>query len=259
MKFGVVRFPGSCDERRRAARGAAASARPSCSGTATRDLQRRRRGDRPRRLLLRRLPARRRDRALRAGDGRGRALRRATAGSCSASATASRCCARRGCCRARCCRTRRCGSSAARSSSRSSTPRPPWTGACEAGERAVDPGQAHDRPLLGARSGARRARGQRPGRAALRRRARTSTARRATSPACRNAAGNVVGLMPHPEHAVDALTGSADGLKLFESAAAACRADEQASRARPHRLRVRPDRREAGARAERGRARRVLA
>ena len=34
-----------------------------------------------------------------------------------------------------------------------------------------------------------------------------------------NSAGNVVGLMPHPEHAVDLLTGSADGLKLFESAA----------------------------------------
>jgi phosphoribosylformylglycinamidine synthase I len=34
-----------------------------------------------------------------------------------------------------------------------------------------------------------------------------------------NAAGNVLGLMPHPEHAVDVLTGSADGLKLFESAA----------------------------------------
>ena len=34
-----------------------------------------------------------------------------------------------------------------------------------------------------------------------------------------NAAGNVVGLMPHPEHAVDELTGSADGLKLFLSAA----------------------------------------
>jgi phosphoribosylformylglycinamidine synthase len=29
--------------------------------------------------------------------------------------------------------------------------------------------------------------------------------------------GNVVGLMPHPEHAVDVLTGSADGLKLFAS------------------------------------------
>ena len=35
-----------------------------------------------------------------------------------------------------------------------------------------------------------------------------------------NHAGNVLGLMPHPEHAVDLLTGSADGLKLFESAAA---------------------------------------
>jgi phosphoribosylformylglycinamidine synthase subunit PurQ / glutaminase len=29
--------------------------------------------------------------------------------------------------------------------------------------------------------------------------------------------GNVVGLMPHPEHAVDPLTGSDDGLKLFRS------------------------------------------
>ena len=27
-----------------------------------------------------------------------------------------------------------------------------------------------------------------------------------------NAAGNVFGLMPHPEHAVDPLTGSTDGL-----------------------------------------------
>jgi len=36
-----------------------------------------------------------------------------------------------------------------------------------------------------------------------------------------NAAGNVVGLMPHPEHAVDALHGSLDGLKLFASAAGA--------------------------------------
>jgi phosphoribosylformylglycinamidine synthase len=35
-----------------------------------------------------------------------------------------------------------------------------------------------------------------------------------------NEAGNVLGLMPHPEHAVDLLTGSADGLRLFEAAAA---------------------------------------
>ena len=34
-----------------------------------------------------------------------------------------------------------------------------------------------------------------------------------------NERGNVVGHMPHPEHAVDPLTGSADGLKLFESIA----------------------------------------
>jgi phosphoribosylformylglycinamidine synthase subunit PurQ / glutaminase len=32
-----------------------------------------------------------------------------------------------------------------------------------------------------------------------------------------NEGGNVVGLMPHPEHAVDPLTGSADGLALFQS------------------------------------------
>ena len=32
-----------------------------------------------------------------------------------------------------------------------------------------------------------------------------------------NERGNVVGLMPHPEHAVDPLTGSADGLALFAS------------------------------------------
>jgi phosphoribosylformylglycinamidine synthase subunit PurQ / glutaminase len=33
----------------------------------------------------------------------------------------------------------------------------------------------------------------------------------------RNERGNVFGLMPHPEHAVDPLTGSTDGLKIFES------------------------------------------
>jgi len=32
-----------------------------------------------------------------------------------------------------------------------------------------------------------------------------------------NGAGNVFGLMPHPEHAVDSLAGSSDGLKIFES------------------------------------------
>jgi phosphoribosylformylglycinamidine synthase len=44
-----------------------------------------------------------------------------------------------------------------------------------------------------------------------------------------NAAGNVLGLMPHPEHAVDPLTGSADGLRLFESVAV-----ERAGGVSPH-------------------------
>ena len=34
-----------------------------------------------------------------------------------------------------------------------------------------------------------------------------------------NHEGNVLGLMPHPEHAVDPLTGSSDGLRIFESIA----------------------------------------
>ncbi|MBS1880036.1 MAG: phosphoribosylformylglycinamidine synthase subunit PurQ [Actinobacteria bacterium] len=33
----------------------------------------------------------------------------------------------------------------------------------------------------------------------------------------RNEAGNVVGLMPHPEHAIDPLTGSTDGLRVFRA------------------------------------------
>ena len=31
----------------------------------------------------------------------------------------------------------------------------------------------------------------------------------------------MLGLMPHPEHAVDPLTGSTDGLRVFEAVAAA--------------------------------------
>ncbi len=37
----------------------------------------------------------------------------------------------------------------------------------------------------------------------------------------RNEAGNVLGLMPHPEHAVDPLSGSTDGLKVLEAIAEA--------------------------------------
>ena len=54
----------------------------------------------PGRLFLRRLSALRRHRGARADHGRGARLRRAKAGWCSASATASRSCARPACCRA---------------------------------------------------------------------------------------------------------------------------------------------------------------
>ena len=37
-----------------------------------------------------------------------------------------------------------------------------------------------------------------------------------------NAEGNVVGMMPHPERAVEAILGSTSGLKIFESVRAAC-------------------------------------
>jgi phosphoribosylformylglycinamidine synthase subunit PurQ / glutaminase len=40
-----------------------------------------------------------------------------------------------------------------------------------------------------------------------------------------NAEGNVMGLMPHPEHAVDALTGSTDGALLLGSLVDAARVD----------------------------------
>ena len=46
----------------------------------------------------------------------------------------------------------------------------------------------------------------------------TSTARCGDIAGVRNEAGNVFGLMPHPEHAVEELTGgSTDGLRIFES------------------------------------------
>ena len=65
---------------------------------------------------------------------------------------------------------------------------------------------------------------QRPGRLPLRAGPEPERLGRATSPASRNEAGNVVGLMPHPEHAVDPLTGSTDGLRVFERLAGRARA-----------------------------------
>jgi phosphoribosylformylglycinamidine synthase I len=44
----------------------------------------------------------------------------------------------------------------------------------------------------------------------------------------RNAQGNVMGLMPHPERAVESILGSVDGLRLFESLRSACRSTKTA-------------------------------
>ena len=44
----------------------------------------------------------------------------------------------------------------------------------------------------------------------------------------RNVQGNVVGLMPHPERAVESILGSVDGLKMFESLQSTCRSAKTA-------------------------------
>ena len=77
-----------------------------------------------------------------------------------------------------------------------------------------------------------------------------------------NAAGNVVGLMPHPEHAVDPLTGSAGRAQAVRTPSRPRSYDRGRAappRARSDRPRVRADRRAHGARAQRGRARGLLA
>ena len=150
VRFGVLRFPGSCDE---------VDALLACRRFADaellwhgdRDLRGRRRRRGARRLLLRRLPARRRDRALLAGDGGGarvRARRRPGArhlqrlpGALRGRPAAGRAAAQR-------VAALRLPPGRRRGRDHADTP---FTRACRAGRRPVDPGQAHDRPLLRAR------------------------------------------------------------------------------------------------------------
>ena len=102
-----------------------------------------------------------------------------------------------------------------------------FTSAYAAGDAAPDAGRPRRRPLRGRRRHAAHARGRRPGRAAVRSRPRrprrsspTRTGPPTTSPASRNAAGTVVGIMPHPERVADPLLGAPDGLGFFTSLAA---------------------------------------
>ena len=89
----------------------------------------------------------------------------------------------------------------------------PFTRACEPGQRLSIPvkhttGRYHP-PAEGARVVLRYAPGHNP------------NGSEQDIAGVANDRGNVFGLMPHPEHAVDALTGSTDGLALFESLAVA--------------------------------------
>ena len=133
-----------------------------------------------------------------------------------ASATASRCCARRACCPARCCRTSGCGSSAGRSASSWSATDTAFTSACEPGQILSIPVKHTTGRYFAPDPAALEAAGQ-----VVLRYAHDGNPNGSSNDiagVC-NEGRNVVGLMPHPEHAVDELLGSADGLRLFESAA----------------------------------------
>ena len=81
---------------------------------------------------------------------------------------------------------------------------------------AVDPGQAHDRPLLRPRRQLDRL--EAAGQVLLRYApGHNPNGSLRDIAGVRNEPGNVFGLMPHPEHAVDPLGGSTDGLTIFES------------------------------------------
>ena len=266
MRFGVIRFPGSLRRGRRPARLPALRRRRAALAPRPRPRGRRRRR-RARRLLLRRLPARRRDRPLLAGDGGGRGVRprgrpgarhlQRLPGPLRGRPAARRAAAEQS----------SCASSAARWTSRSRTPtRPSRARARAASVLSIPVKHTTGRYYApDGRSSELEANGQ--VRAPLRGRAEPERLARATSPASANEAGNVMGLMPHPEHAVDPLTGSTDGGCCSPRSARARgsrgRAPREharsAPRARPDRLRVRPDRRAARARAERRRAGDVLA
>ena len=171
-----------------------------------------RRGDRSRRLLLRRLPASGGDRPLLACDGGGRAASRPRAGRCSGSATASRCSARRAAAR----RPAAQRGPAVHLPAGGARPEDfDWAVRRRRSSRraALDPDQAHERALLrsATRCSTRWRRAARSPSATPPARTRTASVRDIAGVV--NEAGNVLGLMPHPEQAVESLTGADDGLR----------------------------------------------
>ena len=278
--FSVLQFPGSNDDRDlrfalKAVLGAEArlvwhkdAALPAGH----------RRGARSRRLLLRRLPALRGDGALLADHGRRAAASPTRAGRCSGSATASRSCARRGSCpgalraqpppalrvRASC----TCASSTrARRSRRAPPP----------GQRAAAADQARG-GRLPPRPTARRARARTArwccatDAGGARQRHANPNGSLANIAGVATTRGNVVGLMPHPEHAVEPGVGGEDGAVLLGSLVGFCtrragtgepprraaRRPRARARARPLRRRVRAGRADPRPHAELFRARDLL-
>ena len=106
-RIAVIVFPGSNDDRDAALALEGLGADPVLVWHADRELPRGRGRRSPRRVLLRRLPPRRRDRTLLTGDAGRSPTSPAKAGSCSASATASRSSAKPGSCPEPCARTTR--------------------------------------------------------------------------------------------------------------------------------------------------------
>ena len=92
----------------------------------------------------------------------------------------------------------------------SRTSRPPFTHACAPGERLCIPAKHTTGRYFAPTEMLDALEADGPGACCATPRSRTSTARCTTSPASQRAR-NVFGLMPHPEHAVDPLTGSTTG------------------------------------------------
>ena len=93
--------------------------------------------------------------------------------------------------------------------------------ACDAGESLSMPVKHTVGRYFAPHDGLERARAQAARCCRATRRERTRTARCTTSPASPTSGKNVFGLMPHPEHAVDPLTGSTDGAEALPIAARA--------------------------------------
>ena len=203
-RIGVVTFPGSLDDRDALRAVRLAGAEPVASGTATATCTGSTPSCCPAASPTATTCAAARSRAS-PRSWRSSSRPRRTACRSSASATASRCSASPTCCPARSSATTTCTSSAATSGC-ASRPRPrPGPTVYAAGEEIVIPlkngegGYVADERTLDELEA--------EGRVVARYLDVNPNGSRRDIAGITNAAGNVVGLMPHPEHAVEALTG----------------------------------------------------